>query len=98
MFFCFFFFFFQAEDGIRDIGVTGVQTCALPISKNSNTAEYVVVACLFAGLAGALAYGMYISQPDMPPAPARVGAVPAAAATPARVDGNANAPVPSQAR
>src|SRR5438445_10161735 len=31
-FFFFFFFFFQAEDGIRDIGVTGVQTCALPIS------------------------------------------------------------------
>src|SRR3712207_1500343 len=29
-----FFFFFQAEDGIRDIGVTGVQTCALPISWN----------------------------------------------------------------
>src|SRR3712207_1231310 len=29
--FIFFFFFFQAEDGIRDIGVTGVQTCALPI-------------------------------------------------------------------
>src|SRR3712207_8211627 len=28
-----FFFFFQAEDGIRDIGVTGVQTCALPISQ-----------------------------------------------------------------
>src|SRR5258707_10434187 len=27
-----FLFFFQAEDGIRDIGVTGVQTCALPIS------------------------------------------------------------------
>src|SRR3712207_8561261 len=26
-----FFFFFQAEDGIRDIGVTGVQTCTLPI-------------------------------------------------------------------
>src|SRR5947209_19437185 len=26
------FFFFQAEDGIRVIGVTGVQTCALPIS------------------------------------------------------------------
>src|SRR3712207_8499711 len=24
-------FFFQAEDGIRDIGVTGVQTCAVPI-------------------------------------------------------------------
>src|SRR5438046_613715 len=28
----FFFFFFQAEDGIRDWSVTGVQTCALPIS------------------------------------------------------------------
>src|SRR2546422_3304412 len=27
----FFFFFFQAEDGIRDVAVTGVQTCALPI-------------------------------------------------------------------
>src|SRR5882762_922193 len=27
----YFFFFFQAEDGIRDSSVTGVQTCALPI-------------------------------------------------------------------
>src|SRR3712207_8768591 len=33
--FSFFCFFFQAEDGIRDIGVTGVQTCALPILKLS---------------------------------------------------------------
>src|SRR5437773_8372427 len=32
-FFFFFFFFFQAEDGIRDRDVTGVQTCALPISR-----------------------------------------------------------------
>src|SRR2546425_11078810 len=30
---CLVFFFFQAEDGIRDKLVTGVQTCALPISK-----------------------------------------------------------------
>src|SRR2546427_7241273 len=29
--FCFLLFFFQAEDGIRDLTVTGVQTCALPI-------------------------------------------------------------------
>src|SRR5256886_8569138 len=29
-----FFFFFQAEDGIRDLTVTGVQTCALPIYLN----------------------------------------------------------------
>src|SRR2546429_4922285 len=28
------FFFFQAEDGIRDVAVTGVQTCALPISPH----------------------------------------------------------------
>src|SRR5476651_708839 len=32
-----FFFFFQAEDGIRDIGVTGVQTCALPICAGKTT-------------------------------------------------------------
>src|SRR5216683_3492032 len=31
-FYVVFFFFFQAEDGIRDLIVTGVQTCALPIS------------------------------------------------------------------
>src|SRR5256885_13120696 len=31
-----FFFFFQAEDGIRDYKVTGVQTCALPISRYQN--------------------------------------------------------------
>src|SRR5207249_6501118 len=30
---CICFFFFQAEDGIRDRNVTGVQTCALPISR-----------------------------------------------------------------
>src|SRR5437660_12766836 len=33
IFLLFFFFFFQAEDGIRDGHVTGVQTCALPISS-----------------------------------------------------------------
>src|SRR3712207_3843432 len=35
-----FFFFFQAEDGIRDIGVTGVQTCALPISTFRKHVEF----------------------------------------------------------
>src|SRR3712207_2062933 len=40
------FFFFQAEDGIRDIGVTGVQTCALPILERyrSQIADADVVA------------------------------------------------------
>src|SRR2546430_12135073 len=45
------FFFFQAEDGIRDLTVTGVQTCALPISNvrvlvvdnNAQAAESVAV-------------------------------------------------------
>src|SRR5258708_10500427 len=37
--FAFFFFFFQAEDGIRDDLVTGVQTCALPISFPLNSAR-----------------------------------------------------------
>src|SRR5690606_38352861 len=32
---CVCFFFFQAEDGIRDFHVTGVQTCALPILENA---------------------------------------------------------------
>src|SRR6266511_236458 len=44
----FFFFFFQAEDGIRDFHVTGVQTCALPISgedglRRALTVPYDVV-------------------------------------------------------
>src|SRR5690606_40895945 len=45
----FLFFFFQAEDGIRDFHVTGVQTCALPISWNilvGNTIAAVIgVSC-----------------------------------------------------
>src|SRR2546421_8675383 len=36
----FFLFFFQAEDGIRDLIVTGVQTCALPISACAARIRY----------------------------------------------------------
>ena len=43
-------FLFQAEDGIRDIGVTGVQTCALPIYETliikylkSNVVQYIIL-------------------------------------------------------
>src|SRR2546421_8856970 len=36
-------FFFQAEDGIRDLIVTGVQTCALPISRKITAAATSVV-------------------------------------------------------
>src|SRR5206468_5772175 len=35
--FYFFYFFFQAEDGIRDLIVTGVQTCALPICSRASS-------------------------------------------------------------
>src|SRR3989475_241179 len=47
---CLCFFFFQAEDGIRDLTVTGVQTCALPIFW-SNCAAY---------------YGLHTSSGDSP--------------------------------
>src|SRR2546422_9537844 len=40
-------FFFQAEDGIRDVAVTGVQTCALPIS-----AHLAIVVDEFGGTSG----------------------------------------------
>src|SRR2546430_6944336 len=36
-----YFFFFQAEDGIRDLTVTGVQTCALPISPGGRISASV---------------------------------------------------------
>src|SRR5437870_3378569 len=39
------FFFFQAEDGIRDGHVTGVQTCALPISATSPAADHHADLC-----------------------------------------------------
>src|SRR2546430_4897962 len=38
------FFFFQAEDGIRDLTVTGVQTCALPIYLWGRPTEAVIAA------------------------------------------------------
>src|SRR5438093_5219028 len=41
LFFCIvFFFFFQAEDGIRDWSVTGVQTCALPICARHDDQDH----------------------------------------------------------
>src|SRR2546427_2908885 len=44
--FCFcLFFFFQAEDGIRDLTVTGVQTCALPISTLMYGEQGAMLAC-----------------------------------------------------
>src|SRR2546429_6959206 len=36
-------FFFQAEDGIRDVAVTGVQTCALPILQGGTVADHAML-------------------------------------------------------
>src|SRR5690554_5681377 len=49
------FFFFQAEDGIRDADVTGLQTCALPISDSDRGA----------GKLPAVADGRLSDPPDM---------------------------------
>src|SRR2546422_8008678 len=57
----FFFFFFQAEDGIRDVAVTGVQTCALPIScgcyATARTGSYSVCVLLDQETRRCTAYG-----------------------------------------
>src|SRR5438093_12048057 len=42
-------FFFQAEDGIRDWSVTGVQTCALPISINYRDVQRAIQALYQSG-------------------------------------------------
>src|SRR2546421_4912851 len=60
------FFFFQAEDGIRDLIVTGVQTCALPISIPTS-----VVTC--AGAAGMSSQGGLVASSTGAP---RSGAAP----------------------
>src|SRR3712207_7222800 len=72
--YCPFFFFFQAEDGIRDIGVTGVQTCALPISipasgldetdKFGGLFQYATSARMWALLTAALVARMCLAYPS----------------------------------
>src|SRR5260370_29225886 len=49
------FFFFQAEDGIRDSSVTGVQTCALPISTARAAGRVVQLVVLEGILVAAIA-------------------------------------------
>src|SRR5205809_799042 len=50
-------FFFQAEDGIRDVAVTGVQTCALPISEGRDVPHGRVCDRAAAGGGGGAATG-----------------------------------------
>src|SRR5947209_10030892 len=72
---CGLFFFFQAEDGIRDIGVTGVQTCALPISdarwippcpRTAGDAWALAnpaVAALYADMEGSIVHRPFVDAP-----------------------------------
>src|SRR2546429_3007313 len=59
------FFFFQAEDGIRDVAVTGVQTCALPISFASTVVNMITPAF-------EMECGMNPVQPRSPPVSAKL--------------------------
>src|SRR5437773_7763006 len=73
--FYFFVFFFQAEDGIRDRDVTGVQTCALPISDlmfAANT-NWVVLMDTKSGQYYLLDDGSWLTSPDPRSEERRVG-------------------------
>src|SRR5437016_3919523 len=58
MFFVFLFFFFQAEDGIRDWSVTGVQTCALPISSARSVATAGIATLLAEGIGDTIRFSL----------------------------------------
>src|SRR2546430_5283058 len=67
---CVFFFFFQAEDGIRDLTVTGVQTCALPILCNTVAYANMCLNVRFWPDADVQNYSKFIylnQQPFLPP-------------------------------
>src|SRR5437868_8067090 len=58
-------FFFQAEDGIRDRNVTGVQTCALPISSTINLPTDLTLAQIAAIRAAVdIPLDVYVEAPD----------------------------------
>src|SRR2546422_5509 len=70
-----FFFFFQAEDGIRDVAVTGVQTCALPISLGTARLVHVLAGAKGEGRADPLVLVVSTSEVygcgEPPPRPRR---------------------------
>src|SRR5207245_7681565 len=59
-------FFFQAEDGIRDATVTGVQTCALPISSCGMASGLLSMGAVDAVFLGSATTGLGISPPVEP--------------------------------
>src|SRR5437762_3921513 len=67
IFLLFLFFFFQAEDGIRDTSVTGVQTCALPIYDTLQSAAMTARRWLTLIVCIAIAHGLFFiwyQRPD----------------------------------
>src|SRR6266403_2673365 len=64
------FFFFQAEDGIRDLYVTGVQTCALPISPAF--AAFGVKMIGWWGMTETITHGI-VGEVDQPNTPMSIG-------------------------
>src|SRR6266550_8846709 len=67
-------FFFQAEDGIRDVAVTGVQTCALPISSVGAMLLLTLLAPLVAGARPPQPAGSFAPWPSFSaPPPSIVG-------------------------
>src|SRR3989454_9349940 len=58
----YFFFFFQAEDGIRDYKVTGVQTCALPISDGATVLTHCNAGALATGGIGTALAPIYLAH------------------------------------
>src|SRR5690606_41090466 len=59
-------FFFQADDGIRDFHVTGVQTCALPISMKKTMLGALMLGLTFLQSASAQAPDPATNFPDRP--------------------------------
>src|SRR5256886_10065644 len=59
-----FFFFFQAEDGIRDLTVTGVQTCALPILVLGGHGDTMVPLISYTTVAG-IPVTHFLSKPTL---------------------------------
>src|SRR5215467_3518437 len=60
-----YFFFFQAEDGIRDYKVTGVQTCALPIFEQTGKLPRAIVACIGGGSNAMGMFDAFIPDTDV---------------------------------
>src|SRR5256884_4256007 len=77
------FFFFQAEDGIRDVAVTGVQTCALPVAaKSLEAANELIVKAAAPVFVSVTVIGVLVVASSWLPKSRLVGANPTPGAVP----------------